>query len=254
MVLVSLIYPQIVNFRKFFFRFLLLSFCFFVNSVVYAQCDSSDLAYQSGLKHFERGQFLLSAQEFLVAQKFNCPQNLSKSSWGHLLAITELGEKDEMFYLAFQELPQRLSKDDQNKLSIYQNFYFPEVYAKSSAYKPIQDKIKIFNHWQDNLPQAKSEYLAGTLSAVLPGAGQAYTGAWQSAAMAFLLNALFLSATVELQDQGLYATSLASGVIFSITYIGNIFNAAKSAEVINEQAQKSLIESEKRQKFPELYF
>lgn len=218
-----------------------------------AQCASSDLAYQSGLKHFERGQFLLSTQEFLVAQKFNCPKNVSKSLWGQLLAMTELGEKDEMFYLAFQELPSQLSKDDQIKLNVYQNFYFPEVYTDSAVHKPIQDKIKIFNHWKDNLPQAKSEFLAGTFSAVLPGAGQAYTGAWQSAAMAFLLNALFLSATVELQDQGLYATSLASGVIFSITYLGNIFNAAQSAEVINEQAQKSLIESEKRKKFPELY-
>jgi hypothetical protein len=48
-------------------------------------------------------------------------------------------------------------------------------------------------------------WLAGTLSTILPGAGQAYAGSWQGAAIAFVLNGVLIGATVELSMRHHYA-------------------------------------------------
>jgi hypothetical protein len=46
----------------------------------------------------------------------------------------------------------------------------------------------------------KSPGLTGTLSALLPGAGQLYTGAYRDAGLAFALNAAFIWAAIEAFD------------------------------------------------------
>lgn len=182
-----------------------------------------------------------------MAQKFDCAENLDQAMWGHLLAVTELGERDEMFYLSHKLYPQKLSLGYQQRLKMYQSYYFPKNDGTAEA-----GRVESYNLWKENLPKQKSPALAGTLSAILPGAGQAYTGSWQSGAMAFVLNALFLSATKDLADHDLHAASLASGVVFSITYLGNILNAAESARIYNQNYYAPQIEQEKAKRFPEL--
>lgn len=215
--------------------------------LVMAQCNSSDLALQSGQDLFLRKQYILSLQEFSLAQKFNCPKNNDAAAWGYLLALTELGERDEMFYLSFKKYPVRLSQSFQPRLKTYQQYYFP-----TNDGSPESQKVTDFFVWKENLPPRKSPAVAGTLSAFLPGAGQAYTGAWQSGALAFALNALFLSATLELADRNLEATALTSGVVFSIVYIGNILNATESAHIYNSNYYRPEVDAEKRKRFPEL--
>lgn len=210
-------------------------------------CKSSNLALESGRDLFLRHQFLLSVQEFSMAEKFDCSENLDAAMWGHLLAVTELGERDEMFHLSHKVYPAKFSQAYQQKLNLYKSYYFTKEDGTQET-----KRVEAFNQWRDNLPLQKSPALAGTLSALLPGAGQAYTGSWQSGAMAFVLNALFLSATVELADKDLHAASLASGVVFSITYLGNILNAAESARVYNKNYYAPQVESEKAKRFPEL--
>lgn len=223
---------------------LILTLCFQSAFAVDAKnsfCKSSQLALDSGRGLYERGQYLLSLQEFSIAQKFDCVETLEKSQWGYLLALTELGEKNEMFHLSHKVLPQN------PKIKLYQSYYFPKMDGTVES-----QRVQAFADWKENLPKQKSPVLAGTLSAVLPGAGQAYTGSWQSGAMAFVLNALFLSATLELADHDLHAASLASGVVFSITYLGNILNAAESAKIYNQNYHAPQIEAEKAKRFPEL--
>jgi hypothetical protein len=77
-------------------------------------------------------------------------------------------------------------------------------------------------------------WLAGTLSAVLPGAGQIYAGSWQSAAVAFALNAVWLTATVELMRHRLYFTGSAAALVTSVFYVGSIANAADLARRHNQ--------------------
>lgn len=210
-------------------------------------CKSSQLALDSGRDLYKRGQFLLSVQEFSMAQKFDCAENLDQAMWGHLLAMTELGERDEMFHLSHKIYPQKFSLGYQQKLKLYQSYYFPKNDGTVEA-----GRVESFQTWKKNLPYKKSPVFAGTLSAVLPGAGQAYTGSWQSGAMAFVLNALFLSATLDFADHDLHAASLASGVVFSITYLGNILNATESARIYNQNYYAPEIEAEKAKRFPEL--
>lgn len=210
-------------------------------------CHMATLALESGRELYQRGQYLLSVQEFSLAEKFDCPESLDQARWGHLLALTQLGEREEMFYLSHKAYPSKLSTTYQQKLKLYQSFYFSKNESSSEALR-----VESFNQWKDSLPVQKSPVLAGTMSAVLPGSGQAYTGSWQSGAMAFVLNALFLSATLELADKDLNAAAVVSGAVFSITYLGNILNAAESARIYNQNFYAPQIEEEKNKRFPEL--
>jgi hypothetical protein len=237
-----------VNF-KFLIGLLLFVFSFEVSAQTLKNpfCKPAHLAIDSGRDLYSRGQFLLSVQEFSMAEKFDCADNINQAMWGHLLAVTELGERDEMFHLSHKVYPSKFSLEYQEKLKIYKSYYFP-----SNKISRESQLLESFTAWKENLPHQRSPAVAGTLSAVLPGAGQAYTGSWQSGAMALVLNALFLATTVELADNDLHAASLASGVVFSITYLGNILNAAESARIYNQNYYKPQIEAEKAKRFPEL--
>lgn len=86
--------------------------------------------------------------------------------------------------------------------------------------------------------RVKSPALAGVLSAVLPGAGQLYSGSLPAAAVTFVLNSLFIGATVELARDKQYVTAAAAGTAASFFYIGGIINAADLARRRNRIAQQ----------------
>jgi hypothetical protein len=86
--------------------------------------------------------------------------------------------------------------------------------------------------------RAKSPALAGILSAVIPGSGQLYDGSLQAAAVTFVLNSLFIGATVELARDKQYVTAAAAGTAASFFYIGGIINAADLARRRNRLAQQ----------------
>lgn len=253
MELALLIYRKsLVNFK---IVFLLIVFLTVISQPAFSEsktsksqfCKSSNLALQSARDLFNRGQYLLSLQDFSIAEKFECADTIQHAQWGYLLAVTELGEKNEMFHLSHKVYPQKFTLANQQKLKLYQNYYFPKTDGTAES-----QRVQSFTDWKESLPQKKSAGLAAGMSALLPGAGQAYTGSWQSGAMAFVLNALFLSATLELADHDLHAASLASGVVFSITYLGNILNAAESARLYNQNYYAPQVEAEKAKRFPEL--
>lgn len=86
--------------------------------------------------------------------------------------------------------------------------------------------------------RVKSPALAGVLSAVLPGSGQLYSGSLSAAAVTFVLNGLFIGATVELARDKQYVTAAAAGTAASFFYIGGIINAADLARRRNQIAQQ----------------
>ncbi len=79
--------------------------------------------------------------------------------------------------------------------------------------------------------------LAAGLSAILPGAGQAYNGRWTDAAIALGFNAAFAGATyysfAELESIPL---GVVSATLLAGFYIGNITNAYVDAEAHNARA------------------
>jgi len=93
----------------------------------------------------------------------------------------------------------------------------------------------------DDLPK-KSPAIAGTLAAVLPGAGHLYTERPRDALLAFLLNGAFILGAVELFHHENY---VAGGIVtfFEIGwYTGNIYSAVSSAHKYNKRTREDFIE------------
>lgn len=88
----------------------------------------------------------------------------------------------------------------------------------------------------------KSPALAGSLSAMLPGAGQLYVERPTDALTSFLLNGLFIWGAVESFEHGNYATAGLLTAIESTWYVGNIYNAASSAHKYNRHQEQEFIE------------
>ena len=94
----------------------------------------------------------------------------------------------------------------------------------------------------DNLPR-KSPEIAGTLAAVVPGAGHLYTERPRDALLAFLLNGAFIWAAVELFEDEKY---VAGGVVtfFELGwYSGNIYSAVSSAHKYNKRAKGEFLQN-----------
>ncbi len=88
----------------------------------------------------------------------------------------------------------------------------------------------------------KRPVLAGTLSAVLPGAGQAYVGRWGEAASAVLVNGLLIAAAAELYRRELWFGAGAVTFLELGFYGGGIASAANGARRANRVAWEERIE------------
>lgn len=99
---------------------------------------------------------------------------------------------------------------------------------------------------------ARRPWLAGLLSAVVPGAGQLYAGSWAAAGVSFVLNAVFITATVELAVHDQPFAASATGLAASFFYVGNIINAADLARRRGQNAAQPRYDALERALVPEL--
>jgi hypothetical protein len=93
----------------------------------------------------------------------------------------------------------------------------------------------------NEIPQ-KSPALAGTLAAILPGAGHLYTERLGDSLVSFVLNGAFILAAVELFHHENYITG---GIVsfFEIGwYSGNIYSAISSAHKYNKKTREDFLE------------
>jgi len=93
----------------------------------------------------------------------------------------------------------------------------------------------------DDLPK-KSPATAGTLAAILPGAGHLYTERPTDALVAFLLNGAFIFGAIELFRHENYVVG---GIVtfFEVGwYTGNIYSAVSSAHKYNKKTREDFIE------------
>lgn len=88
----------------------------------------------------------------------------------------------------------------------------------------------------------KSSRLAGTLSALLPGAGQLYCERPRQAAVAFALNAAFIYGAIEAWNNDNYAVAGLVSLFEVGWYGGNIYNAVNNAERYNRRHQERIEE------------
>jgi len=88
----------------------------------------------------------------------------------------------------------------------------------------------------------KSPRVAGTLSALVPGAGQLYNGRYREAGMAFALNAAFIAGGLQAINNG---NTVLGGILLFFEagwYGGNIYNAVNTAHKTNRRRYRSKLE------------
>jgi len=208
-------------------------------------CTFQKSVFKNGNSLFSRGQYLLSSTQYLMLFKSRCQKLDIKARYNYSLAMLELGEENE-FLEQFRSLNNSKSamrnglkealdfhsNNLQNpKVKFWNNLDKSSLLTKN--YLNDSDFMNSYNEYQKT-KNIKSPLMAGVMSAFIPGLGQAYNGSYQSAAVAFIINALFLGSTIQLADKGLDITAVASGAVFSITYLGNIVNAVRGSHKINE--------------------
>ena len=103
--------------------------------------------------------------------------------------------------------------------------------------EPEQTELKQFMADYRELPR-KSPQLAGTLSALLPGAGQLYTERPKQAAVALALNAAFIYGAIEAWNNENYAVAGILSLFEIGWYGGNIYNAMNNAHKINREREE----------------
>lgn len=119
-----------------------------------------------------------------------------------------------------------------------------EAFATLSEDNPLYSSAIRFSQGlerMDQIPQ-KSPAVAGTLAAILPGAGHLYTERPRDALVSFLLNGSFIWAAIELFRNNNY---VAGGIVtfFEIGwYSGNIYSAVSSAHKFNRRVQDEFIQ------------
>ena len=185
------------------------------------------------------------------------------SYWGEL----EIPEKGGVFRLARAVSSWRLGDPDQalhlladlpGDQSYFYQFWIRrqmkgnEIPARASA--DLRARIdaydKTVSSYRD--PGEYSPGLSGALSAVIPGAGHAYAGLWQDAALTFALNLIGIAATVEFARHDLPFAAVAAGGVTSVFYLGGIISAVQSTRKINLRLRTPYLNQAERKFFPEL--
>ncbi|MDO9516348.1 MAG: tetratricopeptide repeat protein [Syntrophales bacterium] len=119
-----------------------------------------------------------------------------------------------------------------------------EMLSRIPEGSTLYDSAGVFSAGLENIGNLpyKSPSVAGTLAAVLPGAGHLYTRRPKDALVSFLLNGLFIWSAVELFDDEKYVTG---GIVtfFELGwYSGNIYSAVTSAHKFNKRTKESFLQ------------
>src|SRR5687767_8976986 len=100
--------------------------------------------------------------------------------------------------------------------------------------------------------ETQNPFLADTIREYVKDAVQPYNGFYQSAAPAFALNGISLASTAPFAEHNLDAAAIASGLVFSVTYLGNILSAVRGAKQVNKAHVESYDNRKMEELFPEM--
>ena len=119
-----------------------------------------------------------------------------------------------------------------------------EMFSRVPSESRLYDSAGVFSAGLENIGNIphKSPVVAGTLAAIVPGAGHLYTQRRRDALVAFLLNGVFIWSAVELFNDEKYITG---GVVtfFELGwYSGNIYSAVSSAHKFNKRTKKDFLQ------------
>lgn len=108
--------------------------------------------------------------------------------------------------------------------------YLKLAYPDTPLFKQTHCPTALNDYQQNKL----SPTTAQTLNALLPGAGYLYVGQKQSALTSFLLNSLFIAASINLFKKKQMAAALITSSLEMGWYLGGIHGAGLAAKTFNE--------------------
>jgi len=130
---------------------------------------------------------------------------------------------------------QQLYPETAQKLALSGTLIQGDISAlKQSSNADVQQLMSQYSQ------EKKSSGAAQTLNALIPGTGYLYLGQNQSAFTAFLLNGLFIWATVHFFQHGNIAAGIITASFEAGWYFGGIYGAGQEAKFYNERVYERL--------------
>ena len=108
---------------------------------------------------------------------------------------------------------------------------------------PGRRRVEGFVEAVENPPELpeKSPWLAGTLSAILPGSGSFYVGRYAEGSLAFFVNAVLIYGAVNAFEEDKEGLGVVLGALGLAFYGGSIYAAANGAHKFNDGAKSAYL-------------
>lgn len=223
--------------------------------------NSSDDTLKTENAHFRIGECYFKAKRWEeAADSFNrfltlYPKSLKRFEALHFKGIAEKNQKKNNEAIAtFNLIIESASGEVKNRALFEAALIFVEMedwrQAKVLFSRIPEDSVLYANARRfsaglaeiENLPE-KSPAAAGALAAILPGSGHLYAGRPRDALVAFILNASFTWAAIELFDHENYALGGIVTFFEAGWYAGNIYSAVSSVHKYNERIKNEQIQT-----------
>jgi TM2 domain-containing membrane protein YozV len=237
-------------------------------------CRYQEKVFQEGYEYFSNGHYLLASQLFSQSRLQADPDCERTFKAGYFQSASFLLLQDvKAFDISLGVLVREVKSPSEKEQIHLLRAYAYDIPNLPDSNSDLQRRwglwrsrkktdLKDFNSPELNkihedyivAINTKSPVVAGVLSAILPGAGQMYIGAYQSAALALIFNGLLLGTTLEFSRKNMDVAALTSGTLFSMTYLGNILSATKGASQLNTSNAYPYERDLRRGLLPELEF
>lgn len=196
-------------------------------------------AFKVAQLHRQQGSYdkALDAYQSFGAQ---FPQSVKIPQALYELSVMTLGRDPALSKAFTQRLQKNYPNTQWSTAATYQQAWqqaqqgHPLLNVQSEQGKQLAKRL-------NELPQINKQ--RAVLFSIIPGAGHAFLGDTQTAAMAFGFNILFLAAFVYALRQRHYPYAVVWGLIFAILYSGTFFSTRSLAEREIKEARLAAMDS-----------
>lgn len=193
------------------------------------------ICYYMGQKYDQAITIFQSSALRHVSTEFASLHDLLVVLYDCYVQTNQLTQADHILQLFNQYFP-----DQSMDLYLSKSLMTADFAALSLIEENDPPRPYLSDFLQEYQMHKKSVGKAQFLNALLPGSGYLYLGQKQSALTAFLLNGLFIAASIYCFDHG----NIAAGVIFTSFeagwYFGGVYGAGLEAKCYNERLYETL--------------
>lgn len=193
------------------------------------------ICYYMGQKYAQAVAVFQDSDLRYISTEFAALHDLLVILYDCYIQTNQLSQADHILQLFHQYFP-----DQSMNLYLSKSVMTADFTALESMEENASSTPSLSSFLQEYQTHKKSVGKAQLLNALLPGSGYLYLGQKQSALTAFLLNGLFIAASVYCFDHG----NIAAGVIFTSFeagwYFGGVYGVGLEAKCYNERLYETL--------------